>query len=125
MDDVEKAIFESVTFKPGVLVSPKPLGVDVYSLTFNVARRELPKVLFESLDVIRVYTKEPGEDATGDPLIMRKGSTVMDVARRLHSSLAEGMRYARVWGKSVKFPGQKVGGDHILEDKDIIEIHTK
>ncbi|BBG25428.1 TGS domain-containing protein [Sulfuracidifex tepidarius] len=125
MDDVEKAIFESVTFKPGVLVSQTPFKSDILSISFDEAVKTLPKVLFENLDVIRVYTKEPGEDATGDPLIMKRGSTVMDVARRLHSSLAEGMKYARVWGKSVKFPGQKVGGEHVLEDKDIIEIHAK
>ncbi len=125
IDDVEKAIFESVTFKPGVLVSQIPFRSDILSISFDEAKKILPKILFENLDVIRVYTKEPGENATGDPLIMKRGSTVMDVARRLHSSLAEGMKYARVWGKSVKFPGQKVGGDHVLEDKDIIEIHAK
>jgi len=125
MDDVEKAIFESVIFKPGVVISPSPFTADVTTVSLQEARINLPKILFESLDVIRVYTKEPGEDATSDPLIMKRGSTVIDVARRLHSSLAEGMKYARVWGKSVKFPGQKVGGEHVLEDKDIIEIHAK
>lgn len=77
------------------------------------------------LEVIRIYTKEPGEESTKDPLILKKGSTVLDVARKLHSSLAENFRYARVWGKSVKFQGQKVGPSHVLEDKDIVEIHAK
>ena len=35
------------------------------------------------------------------------------------------MPYARVWGASVKFPGQRVGFEHVLEDEDIVEIHAK
>jgi len=86
---------------------------------------DLRRELFVSLDIIRVYTKEPLEEPTKDPMIMKRGSTVLDVAKKLHSALSENFKYARVWGKSAKFPGQRVGEDHVLEDKDIVEIHTK
>ncbi len=51
----------------------------------------------------------------------------MDLAERIHKDFAKNFRYARVWGKSVKFPpGQRVGGaDHVLEDGDIVEIHAR
>lgn len=123
LDDVEKAIFEATTYKPTVVVSNFPFeypNVQVISINDNIQ-----KYLFESLDVIRVYTKEPGEEPTKEPLILKKGSTVLDVAKKLHSALSENFKYARVWGKSAKFPGQKVGEDHVLEDKDIVEIHVK
>jgi ribosome-interacting GTPase 1 len=34
------------------------------------------------------------------------------------------MKYARIWG-SEKYIGQRVEKDHILEDRDILEIHIK
>ena len=49
---------------------------------------------------------------------------VKEVARIIHRELAEKMRYARVWGKSVKIQGQQVGPEHVLEDGDVIEIYT-
>lgn len=123
LDDVEKAIFEATIYKPTVVVSNTPFeypNIQVISPNDNVS-----KFLFESLDVIRVYTKEPGEEPTKEPLILKRGSTVLDAARKLHTALSENFKYARVWGRSAKFPGQKVGEDHVLEDKDIIEIHVK
>ncbi|EWG07590.1 MAG: TGS domain-containing protein [Candidatus Aramenus sulfurataquae] len=124
LDDVEKAIFEATTYKPMVILSETRFNVGFPLATFDELDK-LRRYLFESLDVIRVYTKEPGEKPTQEPLIMKRGATVLDVARKLHSALSENFKYARVWGPSAKFPGQKVGGDHPLEDKDIVEIKTK
>jgi len=50
---------------------------------------------------------------------------VMDVAKKVHKAIAKNFRYARVWGKSVKFGGQRVGEDHVPDDGDIVEIHIK
>jgi ribosome-interacting GTPase 1 len=33
-------------------------------------------------------------------------------------------RFAKIWGKSVDFPGQRVPLDHYLHDEDIVEITT-
>ena len=60
-----------------------------------------------------------------EPLIIRRGSTIEDVARKLHRDFVKNFKYAKVWGKSVKFPGQKVGLDHVLEDHDIVRIIIK
>lgn len=125
LDDIEREVFETAVYKLGVVATMEPFTLpDIPVISINEIDK-LKEELFKSLDVIRVYTKEPGEKPTSEPLTVKRGTTVIDIARKLHNDLAENFKYARVWGKSVKFPGQKVGADHILEDGDVIEIHTR
>lgn len=85
---------------------------------------ELKDLLLEKLDLIRLFTKESNKKADLDePLVVMRNSKVEDVCRKLHRDFVDRFKYARVWGKSVKFPGQRVGLDHTLLDSDIIEIH--
>jgi hypothetical protein len=86
----------------------------------------LKKKIFEKLDLIKVYTKPKlDKPDLNEPMLIKKGSSVEDVCKRIHKDLLEQFRYAVVWGKSAKFPGQKVGLNHILEDGDIISIVKK
>lgn len=91
----------------------------------GIKLEELKEELFKLADVIRIFTKSPGEEPAYPPIPMRRGATVIEVAKKVHKDLAENFKYARVWGKSVKFPGQRVGADHVLEDGDIVEIHAR
>jgi len=85
---------------------------------------ELAQRCFEMLDIVRVYSKQPGEPADiDDPFTLSRGSTVVDLARAVHGDFAGSLRYARIWG-SGKFDGQTVQRDHILADKDIVELHV-
>jgi hypothetical protein len=84
---------------------------------------ELGARTFEALDIIRVYTKEPGREPDRDrPFTLHRGATVADLARTIHQDIAEELRFARVWGRSV-FDGQSVGTAHPLEEGDVVEIH--
>jgi ribosome-interacting GTPase 1 len=84
---------------------------------------ELKQRLFRVLDIIRVYTKEPGgKPDMGEPIILDRGSTLEMAAAAIHKSFAQRMKYARIWG-SGKFDGVQVKRDHVLEDGDIIELH--
>ena len=80
--------------------------------------------IYEKLKFIRIFLKPPGGKADNEPLIMRKGATVEDVCEKLHRGMLESFRYAKVWGKSVKFQGQRVGLDHVLEDGDVLTIYA-
>jgi len=72
---------------------------------------------------MRVYLKPVGEEADlNEPLIVRKDSTVEDVCNKLHREFVQKFRYARIWGKSVKHPGQRVGLTHKLIDGDLLSI---
>ncbi len=85
---------------------------------------ELTKALFQLLHVVRVYAKPPGKPPDKSaPFIVPAGSTVLQLAEHIHKELASKFRFARLWGDGV-FPGQQVNHDHVLGDKDIVEIHV-
>jgi hypothetical protein len=84
---------------------------------------EMKHGLYQLLDVIRVYTKVPGERADmHEPLVLARGSTIEDAAYSLHKDLLAKLKFARVWG-SGKHDGMMVKRGHILQDGDIIELH--
>lgn len=79
--------------------------------------------IFESLGIIRVYTKRIGHEADFiDPIILPIGGTVENAARTLHKDFASQLQFAKIWGKD-KFEGQRVKNSYVLSDKDIIEFH--
>ena len=87
---------------------------------------ELKDLIFDNLDLVRVYLKPQGRKADmEDPLVIKKGSTVIDACGKLHWEFVKNFRLAKVWGTSVKFPGQKVGPDHVLEDEDVLRVILK
>ena len=144
-DDVEEAIFEGKVYRPAVILANKadhPLAAErleqlkkvvgdelkivAVSCATKAGIEELGAELFGMLDIIRVYTKEPNKkDASKRPFTIRKGSTVFDLAKRIHTDFYEQFSYAKVWGKRLRFSPQKVGGTFVLDDGDIVEIHTK
>jgi ribosome-interacting GTPase 1 len=94
------------------------------SITDGTGLDALRRRLFEYLRVVRVCTKEPGKPPeTQQPYVLPIGSTVLDLAFRVHKDLARNMQYARIWGHG-KFEGQRVPRDHVLQDMDILEIHA-
>jgi uncharacterized protein len=84
---------------------------------------ELRQALFQFLHVIRVYTRQPGKapDMTS-PFTCPVGSTLLDMAALVHQDFVEGLKSARIWGSGA-FDGQTVKRDHVLHDKDIVELH--
>lgn len=84
---------------------------------------ELKTLLFKLLGVIRVYGKMPGKPADMTaPFTIPVGGTVMDFAEKVHADFADGLKSAKVWG-SAAFDGQTVKRDHVLRDKDVVELH--
>lgn len=86
---------------------------------------DMKQALFVFLDIIRIYSKIPGQKANLEkPFIAKRGSTVADVAIKIHRDFGDKVKSARVWG-SAKFDGQVVDRHHVLEDRDIVEIHIE
>jgi uncharacterized protein len=82
----------------------------------------LKKAVYEILDILRVYAKPPGQDPDLDrPFVLKKGSTVVDMAAKIHKDFYENLKAARVWGIQV-FDGQMVKRDYVLQDGDVVEL---
>ncbi|ALU11564.1 TGS domain-containing protein [Ignicoccus islandicus DSM 13165] len=144
LDDVEKTILGTSQYKPSVIILNKAdlpeakekidkfkefykgdSPIIVFSSRTKDGIQELGRTFFELLDLVRVYTKKPNGDVADKPLVLKKGATVRDVAKSIHSRMLEGFKYAKVWGPSAKYPGERVGLDHEVADGDVIEIHYK
>ncbi len=84
---------------------------------------DLRNAIYHFLQVIRAYTKKPGKPAdVASPFSCPIGSTVLDLAELVHRDFAEKLKSARIWGTGV-FDGQTVTRDHVLHDKDVVELH--
>jgi ribosome-interacting GTPase 1 len=83
----------------------------------------LRKAVYELLGLMRVYTKQPGKPPDmASPFTCPIGSTVQEFAGHVHRDFEENLKSARVWGSGA-FDGQTVGRDHVLRDKDVVELH--
>jgi len=98
----------------------------VVSCNWNLNLDFLLAKIWETLDLIRVYTKRKGEqpDFVGC-LILRKNSTVETVCHAIHRTLISTFKSAFVWGTSTKHQPQVVGLAHIMDDEDVIQVNKK
>lgn len=71
--------------------------------------------------LIRIRLRAAGA-TEAEPIALKPGATVTDVADWVHHDLAATFGGARVWGSSARFDGQRVGRDHLVEDGDVVEI---
>ncbi len=84
---------------------------------------ELRTLLFKASGIVRIYTKKPGQPPDfSKPYTIREGATVLDVVKEIHKDFVKRLKYVRLWG-SGKFQGQQVPLDHVVQDRDVVEIH--
>jgi ribosome-interacting GTPase 1 len=86
---------------------------------------EFKSLIYRILGIIRVYTKTPGKPIDRhDPIVLKKGETLLDAARSIHKDFGEKMKFARLW-RGEKYQGLRVEQDQVLEDGDVVEFHIK
>lgn len=106
-----------------IIESMKGWNIFPMSAQENLHIDRFKEAIFETCHFIRVFLKPQGRDADlVEPLVIIEDSTVGMVCDYLHRDFREKFRYARVWGPSAKFPGQKVGIGHIMKDEDLLSI---
>jgi len=118
--DLEKAT-ESLSVMQELYGSRFPVfGVSAETVS---GLEELPRQVFDLLELVRVYSKVPGKKADlTAPYVLKRGSHLLDFAAQVHNDFVTHLKYARVWGHG-KFEGQMVNRDYLLVDKDVIELH--
>jgi hypothetical protein len=143
IDNVEDAIFGNAVYRPTLVVANKAdLGIDRRTVdqlrmaagpldVLVISAEKTPNLavaiggeLFKLLEIARIYTKEPGEEPAREPVVVRRGITVRELARTIHNDFYRNFKYARIWGPSAKFPNERVGLDRVLEDGTIIQLYT-
>ena len=85
----------------------------------------LKRKIFEAMNIIRVYMKEPGKAPSSQPVVLRVGSTVLDVAESIYKGFSKIIVETRLTGPSGKFANQRIGLDHVLKDRDVLEFKTR
>lgn len=82
--------------------------------------------IWDQLGFIWVYLKEQRKEPDLEkPLVVKKGDTVRDVCEKIHKDMLAKFRYCKLKGQSAKFDWQRVGLDHEVKDKDIVEIYVR
>ncbi|MCS7097942.1 MAG: 50S ribosome-binding GTPase [Candidatus Methanomethyliaceae archaeon] len=140
LEDFIEALEQTKTYKPALILINKidlnPNAVEEFkkaigkeAIGVSTATGEgLSKIgesLFKILGIVRVYTKEPNGEIAKKPIIVPMGTKVIEIAKIVHSHLYKNFKYAKVWGKSVNYDGERVGEDHVLMDGDVVEIRIK
>jgi ribosome-interacting GTPase 1 len=85
---------------------------------------ELRDRVYQMLNLLRAYTKAPGKPADySSPFTLPEGATVEDLAAKVHQDIAAKLTHARIWGSGLH-DGQTVGREHVLHDRDLVELHA-
>lgn len=97
----------------------------VISCELDLNMDYLVEAIWQYLKLVRVYTKKRGEAPSLDePMILRSKPTIADVCDGIHRDMKTSFKYALVWGTSAKHSPQRVGLAHLVQDEDVVEIHT-
>ena len=143
LDIIEDSIFGNAVYRPTLVVANKadtedsvetienlrkaaePLDVLVTSAERSPDLAEtLGARLFENLNIIRVYTKQPGKPPSDDPIVAKAGITIGELAKIIHSDFYKRFRFARLWGPSANFDNERVGLSRGLTDGDVVQFHA-
>jgi len=111
-------LYPNKVYLPGLLVVNKldlaedfkPDSKALYiSAEKNLGLEKLRQEIWHKLKLVRLYLVKQNEKPNFDsPIIMRKGQTLADVAKKIGENFAEEKKEAVIWGSGAKYPGQEV-----------------
>ncbi|MCL4333909.1 MAG: 50S ribosome-binding GTPase [Candidatus Thermoplasmatota archaeon] len=105
----------------------KSLGLDPIPL--SIVKRKNIELLKERIAgkvrMIRVQLIPSNAPSDEEPLVVREGSTVEDVCKAVHTDFVEKFKFATITGRSVRFPNQRVGLEHTVQDGDKLTVFLR
>ncbi|MCL4446866.1 MAG: 50S ribosome-binding GTPase [Thermoplasmatales archaeon] len=103
------------------------LGLDPIPL--SIVKKKNIELLKEKIAgkvrMIRVHLIPSNASADEEPMVIREGSTVEDVCKAVHTEFVEKFKFATITGRSVRFPNQRVGLEHRVQDGDMLTVFLK
>ncbi len=97
--------------------------IQAVSAQTGLGLEPLRRMIYDGLGIVRVYSKPPGkEPSMQSPVVLPRGSTIVEMAAAIHKDFAQQLKFARVWG-GTKFSGQRVQWDYVVQEGDVIELH--
>jgi hypothetical protein len=95
------------------------------SAALGTGLEEFARSAFESLEVVRFYSKPPGKKPDMDvPYTLQRGQTVQDAAAKVHRDFVEHLKFARLFRPENVNAGLMVERAHAVKDRDILEFHA-
>ncbi len=148
LDELKAMVTENAVYKPTLIVANKCDENDHLNVAERIREavkgeldvipwscikkpndeqlRKLGYTVFKLANIIRVYTREPGEEPSREPLVLEKGAKLEDLLRRIHSEFTRRFKYAKVWSRRFKVNPKKVSSlDLELDDGDVVEVHVR
>lgn len=114
--------------KKVLLIKEKFPQFDLFGVSAdsNINLDKFKDFMWDELGFIYIYLKEAKKEPDFEnPLVVKKNNTIKDVCDHIHRDFVEKFKFAKIKGSSAKFDWQRVGLEHIVEDKDIVEIHAR
>ncbi len=144
VDQFLDALDYTITYLPAIIIASKgdlegskanfdmlnkyliESGLVFQVLPTSVVRKEgfegLEEVIFNQLGKIRIYTRNANGEIADRPILLDRGAIVENAIEVLSKKMLQYFRFARIWGKSAKFDGEKVGLERELMDGDVIQV---
>ncbi len=107
---------------------PKNFPKDSIAISANSGEgiEKLKEEIYKKLKFMQVFAKSRAKGVDREePMMLKVGDTIRNFVSNLPREYRKNFKYALVWGKSVKFPGQRVGLEHVLKDGDIVHVMKK
>ncbi|MCL5408243.1 MAG: 50S ribosome-binding GTPase [Candidatus Thermoplasmatota archaeon] len=104
-------------------------SLDLDPVPISVVKKKNIELLKEKMAgkirMIRVHLIPSNAPSDKEPMVVREGSTVEDVCKAVHTEFVEKFKFATITGKSVRFPNQRVGLEHRVQDGDNLTVFLR
>ena len=75
----------------------------------GIGIKEFIQEVWNALQFVTVYLVKPESDLNyDDPIVMKEGETLQDVAEKIGSEFAAKVKTVKIWGNGARFAGQEV-----------------
>ncbi len=118
MDQIIDSLSERIVYKNAIFVVNKADTIKethryedlIYiSADSEIGIEELKEIIWKELKLVTIYLVERNEKPnTDNPVIMKEGDTLEDVARSIGTEFLEGTTLSKIWGNGARFDGQEM-----------------